>query len=264
MMSMDQTAPTRFALPPMRYGSVPAVDARSWIVISLASVFGCNSGDFVAAYLHFGHWHGLIPLALVFILLLAGERSTGRGGEAWYWASVIVLRTAATNLADLGTHNFNWAYPWVIAGLETVLVLAVVAVPPRLRPVGSDRASRPATDGWYWLSLLTAGTLGTAIGDCVAEEFGLGTGIGTLLLGGIMAVILGVGSRSGWATKASYWLAIVAVRAGGTTAGDFIASRSGLGLGLVLSTACTGAIFVVTLLLWRAKPSGGAAPATAP
>lgn len=241
----------------MRPASAPRLGARYWTAISLASVAGCNLGDFVSLYLHLGHWLGLAPLALFFAGLIIGERRSGQGGEIWYWSTIIVLRTAATNLADLATHTFQLSYPLVIAWLELIQILVVLRVAPRPILINGDTAGRPVADLWYWASMLTAGTLGTAVGDCVAEYFKLGTGGGTLLLGGVLAAVLTLGRRSSWATKAQYWFAIVAVRAAGTTAGDFLAFQDGVGLGLPLSTGCTLAIFIATLVLWRptnAKP----------
>jgi len=249
----------RSIIPAMRYANVPTVDARYWTAISLASIFGCNLGDFVSLYLHWGHWLGLFPLAVMFAALVVGEHYSAHFTEAWYWAVVIVLRTAATNIADLATHTFEWPYPRVILGLTVIQALVILPVLPRLVQSGSDRAGRPATDGWYWISLLTAGTLGTAIGDWVAEDLHLGTGGGTLMLSAVFAVILALGSSSRWTTKASYWLAIIAVRSAGTTAGDWLAFRqepglsNGLHLGLPLSTAFTCALFVGTLFLWSAR-----------
>ena len=129
-------------------------------------------------------------------------------------------------------------------------------MPTRLR-IGENNRGRPATNGWYWLSLLTAGTIGTAIGDWVAEELHLGTGFGTLILTLIFAIVLTIGMPSRWATKAAYWLAIITVRAAGTTAGDWLAFRddpgliNGLKLGLPSCTSMTCALFVGTLLLWK-------------
>ncbi len=246
---------------PMRYANVPTVDARYWTAISLASVFGCNMGDFVSLYLRWGHWLGLFPLAIIFAALIVCERHSVRTTEAWYWAVVIVLRTAATNIADLATHTFEWPYPWVILGLAVIQGLVILPVLPRLFQSGNGRTGRPATDGWYWTSLLTAGALGTAIGDWAAEDLHLGTGGGTLVLGAIFAIILALRIRSRWTTKVSYWLAIIAVRSAGTTAGDWLAFReepglsNGLHLGLPLSTAFTCALFVGTLILWRARSS---------
>ena len=256
MSARDDVVPLA-ASPPvlaMQSASAPRLGARYWTAISLASVAGCNLGDFVSLYLHLGHWLGLPPLALLFAGLILGERRSGEGGEVWYWSTIIVLRTAATNLADLATHTFHLSYPWVIAGLELIQVLVILRVARRPVLAGGSRAGRPVADLWYWASMLTAGTLGTAVGDCVAEDFKLGTGPATLVLGAILAAILAMGRRSGWATKAQYWFAIVAVRAAGTTAGDFLAFKDGVGLGLLLSTSVTLAIFVATLVLWRTSP----------
>lgn len=249
---------------PMRYENVPVVDARYWTAISLASVFGCNLGDFVSLYLHWGHWLGLFPLAVIFAVLIALEHRSATATVAWYWVVVIVLRTAATNVADLATHTLEWPYPWVIASLAIIQAIVILPVLSRLLPAGTDGAGRPAADGWYWASLLTAGTLGTAIGDWVAEDLHLGAGGGTLALGAIFAAILAMGRRSWWKTKASYWLAIIAVRSAGTTAGDWLAFReepglsNGLHLGLPLSTALTCALFVGTLVIGRELAARGA------
>ena len=57
---------TRFSIvPPMHGGGVPSIGARYWVAISLASIAGCNLGDFVSLYLHLGHWRGLLPLAVL-------------------------------------------------------------------------------------------------------------------------------------------------------------------------------------------------------
>ncbi len=242
---------------PMRYEHLPDVDVRYWSLITLASIFGCNAGDVISFYVHWNHWIGLAPLAVVFAALLFGERRSARATDAWYWAVVIVLRMAATNLADLATHTFEWPYPAVILGLAVFQAVVVVPVLPRLLATGSALNGKPAANGWYWTSLLTAGTLGTAVGDCVAEQLHLGTGVGTVLLGTVFAVVLAVGSGSSWTTKAGYWLAILAARAAGTTAGDWLAFRddpglrNGLHLGLPISTALTCAVFLGTFFIWR-------------
>jgi uncharacterized membrane-anchored protein len=240
----------------MRDDSVPVLGTRYWTALCAASVFGANLGDFASHVLHLGHWRGLLPLSLVLAALLVGERRSGRGGEAWYWAAILVLRAAATNLADLATHDAHMAYSWAIALLEALLVLLVL-------PVGGRGAAtgRPSTGGWYWAAMLTAGTLGTAIGDCVADDFGLGTAIGTLVLGAVLAAVLAAGAAGGWRNKAAYWIAVVAVRSAGTTAGDFLV---GHGAGLALATATSGGAFIGMLILWRPKTALFARPAHPP
>ena len=242
---------------PMRTTDDPDVDARYWSAITLASVFGCNLGDCLSFYAHWNHWIGLGPLAALFAALLVAEHRSAFATQAWYWTVVIILRAAATNLADLATHTFAWPYLRVILGLALLQALVVWPVPPRQLLPSGHQTTRPATTGWYWLSLLTAGTLGTAIGDWSAEDLHLGTGYATLLLGAIFAIILALGRRSRWTTRLAYWSALVAVRAAGTAAGDWLAFRedpgisNGLNLGLPLSTSLTCALFVGLLFAWE-------------
>lgn len=231
--------------------TLPELGLRYWVAISLASVFGANLGDFVAHDLHLGHWQGLFPLALVMAAILVLQRRVP--GEGCYWAGLIVVRTAATNLADLLTHDLRVGYAWVISGLAALLWLLLLAAGSRVAGGDPLRLRRRVADGRYWAAMLTAGTLGTAIGDCVADRFGLGPGGGTLVLGGIMAVVLVAGCRSNWSGRLAYWSGIVAVRSAGTTAGDYWVRAPWIDPGLPLATACSGAVFIATLLLWRPR-----------
>ena len=236
----------------MRQSSVPPTAPRSWAAIAAASVFGTNMGDFVSHTLHLGHLRGLPVLALLFALVLGAERRW-RGGEAWYWLAIVLLRTAATNLADLATHD---------AGLDPAAVLATLAAllgtvlllrarhTPNARP---DPAGRPVpvTDAGYWAAMLVAGTLGTVAGDLVEDWAGEGAAVvacAPLLLVAVLAH--GALPRPG---LAAYWATIVVARTAGTTAGDFAADRDGLALGLSPATACSGALLLCVLLLWRRR-----------
>ena len=241
----------------MRAESTPELGIRYWVAICAASVAGCNLGDFVSLYLHLGHWVGLFPLALLLAAILYAERHAP-ASEAWYWAAVIVVRTAATNVADLATHTFNLDYSWVIAALEALQVLVVLATSTRTNEDRRGHYPKPVADGWYWASMMAAGTLGTAIGDCAAEVFKFGTGWGTVGLGVVLAATVALGFATRWSTKASYWFAVIAVRSAGTTAGDWLAfseGGSGLGLGLLISTCISCALFV-GVLVFRSRNRG--------
>ena len=221
---------------------MPVIDARYWVALCAASLFGANMGDFFSHNLHLGHVCGLPFLAAAFAVVFLGGRRAG--SAAYYWLAIVIVRTAATNLADLATHDFRLAYAWVIAGLAGLLALT-------LRPVAYGRQPGPSPDGWYWASMLIAGTLGTAVGDGIADDLDLGTGAATLVLGAGTAALLAVWTRLAVPIVAAYWAVVVAIRAAGTTASDFLAGHEGLGLGLSVSTVCTGLLLLGILLLWR-------------
>src|ERR1700710_2184184 len=90
--------------------NLPTIDARYWTAILAASMCGANTGDFASRILGLGHTRGLLPLGLIFLAILWAERRSKAATEANYWFAIIVLRTAATNLADLGTHDLELGY----------------------------------------------------------------------------------------------------------------------------------------------------------
>jgi uncharacterized membrane-anchored protein len=103
--------------------------------------------------------------------------------------------------------------------------------------------------------MLIAGTLGTVLGDFSAVDASLGLGKASVVLSFVLGLIFYFGR--GWLrTIPLYWSTIVMVRAAGTAVGDFVASNRGLGLGLQLSTAVTGLLFVATLIVWKERSQG--------
>ncbi len=225
----------------MKPASIPATGPRYWAALCLASVFGANLGDTVSHELHLGHWRGLIPLAIALAATLLMERRAKSGHEAFYWLAIIIVRTAATNLADLGTHDFRLGYGRL--GLALAILLAALVAATR-KPAASG--TMPAANGWYWAGMLIAGTLGTALGDGTAEGLGLGVAVGSLVLCLVLAAVLTLRARDAFAGVAFYWVAVVAVRTTGTTVGDLSAST----FGLLASTALSGALMLGLLALW--------------
>jgi uncharacterized membrane-anchored protein len=108
----------------------------------------------------------------------------------------------------------------------------------------------PATNGNYWLAMLTAGTLGTASGDFTADVAGLGLFYGSAVLTALFAVVLIISWRFGGMSKPWYWASTVAARTAGTTLGDLLASRHGFDLGLPLSATLTASTLAIIVLFW--------------
>jgi uncharacterized membrane-anchored protein len=240
--------------------TLPMIDARYWTAILAASMCGANTGDFASHILGLGHTRGLLPLAVIFLAIVWAERRSKVATEAHYWLAIIVLRTGATNLADLGTHDLKLGY-FLCVGLLAALMVAMLLIDHArgVEPAGVTGPdgrwhSLPATDASYWVTMLAAGTLGTAAGDWVAEEAGLGTGVGSVVLVAVLIVVWFVSNQSGRMTKPWYWLTIVAARTAGTTLGDYLAARRGLGLGLVVSTICTSLLLAGIAIPWRGRP----------
>jgi uncharacterized membrane-anchored protein len=240
----------------MQNKHVPSIGPRYWAALSIASVFGANMGDFFAKVLGLGHVSGLPILAALLAATFLIERRDKHVHEGYYWFAIIIIRTAATNLADFAAGDMKWERGWVMLALTIVLAGIVLLG----RFISSKRTSAvdriddtglPATDPCFWTCMLVAGTLGTVAGDFASFGSGFGLQTATIVLTVLLAAWLYF-ARGVLRIVGYYWFSIVFVRTAGTALGDYLASRP-VGLGLSLSTLLTGLIFVMTLWLWRSE-----------
>jgi uncharacterized membrane-anchored protein len=236
---------------------LPALGRRFWVALCLASIFGANMGDFFAHNLGLGHVRGLPFLAAAFAVVLVVERFDRLAHQGYYWLAIIIVRTAATNLADFMAGDMKLPRLLVMAGLTVLLVVVVTAAWMAWRRsggvAGQSRSLVLRADTAYWVSMLVAGTLGTVMGDYFSHNLHLGDGGGAVVLSAVLAGFFLIGARGLIWSLPFYWATVVMVRAAGTCVGDFLAQRSMLGL--ALSTAVTGVAFAALLRAWReAKP----------
>ena len=243
----------------MQPNHLPALGPRYWTALCLASIFGANMGDLFARNLGLGHVGGLPYLALALIVVIVAERFDRMRHQAYYWFAIIIVRTAATNFADFAAGDLKLPRPWVMAALTVILAAALWAswqfVWQRLATKSSDVLR---ADLGYWVCMFLAGTLGTVMGDYCSHNMGLGDGGAAILLSPIVAALFLIGQRGLLLVLPYYWLTVVAIRAAGTSVGDWISGRHMLGL--PLSTAVTGVLFVALLVVWRqaARPERAA------
>ncbi len=238
----------------MNFKALPKIDARYWVAISIASMCGTNLGDLFPDVFKLGTPVALIILGVCFIGLNLIDRASKSGNEAFYWLTILVVRAAATQIADFSVEQRHWAYFPVAAVLACMLV-GLVAIHARTRGPEKER-TLPRTSGWYWITMLTAGALGTIVGDGLGHAFGpMTTGVPISVVSATLAlaIVLYVRRRLQPGAGASYWLAIVTVRWWGTNAGDILAFVTSL----VVSLAVTGLALAAVLLIWRPGPGAG-------
>ena len=227
---------------------LPRLGVGFWVALCFASVFGANMGDFFAHDLGLGHARGLPLLALLFLAIVTLERFDPSTHAAWYWAAIVVIRTAATNIGDLLTLDWHLPPLAVMAALALLLAAAAVLVRKAWQRAGTADPARLVlgADAPYWLCLLLAGALGTVMGDYASHDLQLGNSRATLVLGVILAAGFAAGGSGRIWRPAFYWIIVTLVRAAGTVLGDRLAQRDLLGL--PLSTLLTGLAFVALLV----------------
>jgi uncharacterized membrane-anchored protein len=121
---------------------VPITDAAYWAAMLTAGTLGTASGDFVQGHAGFGLGSGPASIAtgIAFLIVLFLALRIGRMAKSWYWASIVVARTAGTDMGDFlaGKHGLHLGLP--ISLTCTALLLAGIVVlwhgpPPVLQAV---------------------------------------------------------------------------------------------------------------------------------
>jgi uncharacterized membrane-anchored protein len=217
----------------------------------IASMCGANLGDFFPDLLKTSSTTELLFLAILFGSIVLAEALVKQGSELFYWLSVLVVRAAATAIADISIDRQHLRYVTVSAAFAGILAALVFVADRRSGPKPAT-GDLPATSGLYWFGMLMAGSLGTGIGDGVPHAFHsvqTGVVISAGMATAALALILGMRTGMNWTSGVSYWVAIVAVRWWGTNVGDAFAFLATL----PVSLSVTGTAMALVLLFWRTR-----------
>ena len=226
----------------MRY--LPRLNAKYWLVLVAASIFGTNTGDLLADDLGYGHFRGLPLLIILFATILAAQKFIRLSTMIFFWAGIITVRTAATNVGD-GFWDHGITYRYSIPGISIAMLAAATAYAMR-RTANPPPEGTLRTDALYWLCMLLAGILGTLCGDYVSFSLDLGLPLSTLIWSAAVAAMFLVWKQEQLRMPYLYWLTVVLIRSAGTAAGDLFAEIAGLRL----STLLTGLIFWLLVIFF--------------
>lgn len=227
---------------------VPAVTLGFWIIKILATTLGETAGDSVSmswlgettseatgwGYL-IGTGIFLVPLVL---LILAQIRA--RHFNPWlYWATIIASTTAGTTLADFFTRTLftkigqvDQATSYLLGSLAlfACVIGTLVAWKRTLGTVSVTSVSEPRAESFYWITITFSQTLGTALGDWTADNFGdatfmgleSGYVLGALVFVAALAAVAALYRLTSISRTGLFWTAFILTRPLGATVGDFL------------------------------------------
>ena len=117
--------------------------------------------------------------------------------------------------------------------------------------------STPRGELFYWVAILLSNTLGTALGDFLADDSGLGFAGGAMLIGASILLVVALKYCTTVSSVVLFWVAFVLTRPFGATLGDFLTKpheKGGLDFGTVGSSAVLAAVLVVMIAgAWYAQ-----------
>ena len=249
---------------------VPAITLGFWIIKILATTLGETGGDTVSmTWLGEttpeagqsgvnGYLVGTGLFGLGLILLVWLQIRSSRFNPWLYWATIVASTTCGTTLADFADRSLGIGYPGGSLLLLACVLASLFAWYRTLGTVNVNTITTPKAEAFYWLTITFSQTLGTALGDWVADA-GLGYSGGALLFGAGLAVL----AILYFATKLSrvvlFWAAFILTRPLGATVGDFLdkpVGKGGLELSRPIATLALAVAIVALILLIPQRPGG--------
>ena len=230
---------------------VPAVTLGFWIIKIFATTLGETGGDAVTMTLGLGYVVGSAIFAAGLVGAVGAQIIAKRFHPFVYWVAIIATTTVGTTMADLCDRSLGIGYPGGSAVLFTLLMAVLGLWYWTLGSISVDTVTKPKVELFYWATIMFSQTLGTALGDWMADDAGLGYTGGALVFS---AALAGVAALYCW-TRLSrvllFWTAFILTRPLGATVGDFLdkpVAHGGLALGRIEASTVLGALIVACIL----------------
>jgi uncharacterized membrane-anchored protein len=230
----------------IRSSKVPAVTLIFWVIKIAATTLGETGGDALSMTLNFGYALSTI-IFFGFFLVTATAQIRARSFHPFlYWAVIVATTTAGTTMADFADRSLGVGY---VGGSFILFVLVMLSLAAWWFTEGSvsvNNITSPRVETFYWVTILFSNTLGTALGDFLADS-GPGYEGGALIFAGALLVVWAVYAFTGVSRTLLFWAAFILTRPLGATVGDMLTKPQADG-GLDLSRISSSAIIAVVII----------------
>ncbi len=219
---------------------LPEITLAFWVMKIAATTLGETAGDLLSMTLNIGYAASSLLLLSAFALVLIGQLLATRFHPLLYWSVILATSTAGTTMSDYMDRTLGLGYAYG-SGLLSILLVTVLTIwRVTLGTISVEHVRSRKAESFYWGAILVSNTLGTALGDFLADSSGLGFGGGAILIGTLLAAIVLAHYFTNVSSIALFWIAFVLTRPFGATFGDLMTktpAKGGLGFGTVGSSA---------------------------
>jgi uncharacterized membrane-anchored protein len=235
---------------------VAEVTLGFWIMKICATTLGETGGDFISMTLNLGYEHSAILLLGIFLLALILQVSSKKFNPLLFWTVILSTSTAGTVISDFMDRTLHLGYLKGSEILICCLLLTLLVWFAFEKSISVFYINTKRKELFYWTAILFSNTLGTALGDCLSDNFGLGFLGGAVLIGSLILLTVLAWKFTKINTIILFWIAFVLTRPFGATFGDFLTkpfSHGGLNLGTSGSSLTLLTIFIIFMVFSNRK-----------
>ncbi|MEO6581353.1 MAG: hypothetical protein ABIN68_00915 [Sphingomicrobium sp.] len=239
---------------------VPAITLGFWLIKILATTLGETGGDSVtmswlgettANPVPNGYLIGTVMFTAVLVALVWAQIKTRRFNPWLYWATIIASTTAGTTLADFATRSLGIGYPGGSMLLLSLVMMSLIAWHRALGTIDVNTVATARAETFYWITITFSQTLGTALGDWVADA-GLGYSGGAVAFGAALAGLAVLYFATRISRVGLFWAAFILTRPLGATVGDWLdkpIAKGGLEFSRQLASTVLAVVIVALVLV---------------
>ena len=237
---------------------VPEVTLVFWVIKIFATTLGETGGDAVSMSMNLGYLLSTGIFAAIFIVAVVAQVIARKFHPFLYWATIIATTTVGTTLADFADRSLGIGYTGGTSVLFFLLILSLFVWYRTLGTVAVDTVQSPKSEVFYWVTIMFSQTLGTALGDWMADDAGFGYGGSALIFGSLLAITAAVYFWTKISHTVLFWAAFILTRPLGAVVGDFLDKphdHGGLELSRYTASAALFALIVACILIFPHRPA---------
>lgn len=227
---------------------VPQVTIFFWIIKILCTTVGETAADFLNTNLGVGLTNTTYIMGALLVVALGFQFRARQYKPGLYWIVVVLLSVVGTLITDNLTDHFGVPLIYSTIGFSVALIATFVAWYQVEKTLSVHDIDTTRREAFYWAAILFTFALGTAAGDLVAEQFGIGYLTSLGIFAGLIGLIALAHFQFGLNGILAFWLAYILTRPLGASMGDLLSQPHKLG-GLGLGTTVTSAIFLTAILV---------------
>lgn len=223
-----------------------------------ATTLGETAGDLLSMTLNVGYAASSAILLSFFFATLSAQLFTKKYQPIIYWAVILATSTAGTTMSDFMDRTLALGYATGSLILVMLLITTLFVWQRTEKSLSVTEIKSKRGELFYWTAILFSNTLGTALGDFLADNSGLGFSGGAILIGSLLAIIVLIYYFTKISRVVLFWFAFVLTRPFGATFGDLLTkpiSKGGLNFGTIGSSAILFAIlsFLIVITIVKLK-----------
>src|SRR6202140_2866269 len=230
----------------------PEVTLVFWCIKILKTTLGETGGDALSMSLNLGYAVSSFIFIGIFVVAVIAQIAAKAFHPFLYWLVVVATTTAGTTMADFADRSLGIGYP---GGASLLFVLLMASLAVWYWSAGSisvNSVSTPRIETFYWVAILFSQTLGTALGDWMADTNDLGYQGGASVFAAGLALIAAAYFFTTISRTLLFWAAFILTRPLGATLGDLLdkpLQNGGLAFSRFYATAILAAIIIACVAL---------------